>query len=339
MRLKNAKPGMVLAKDVIDERGNLLLEEGIVLTETYIRRLQKLEIHQLVIHDPYAESLRPPDLLADELRRELFTCFEALLTMTAENMHSGQRYYRRLSHAADSIIRQLEPELPQIMDYQIRRLSPGAIHHAVNVCLLSVITGLYLKLPHPVLHDLAMGALLHDIGHSAIARFPDASGSWQENKFHTLHGQKLLQQSGMNDTVARIAAEHHEHYDGSGFPSGLSGQNIHPLSRLVVIANYYDEAVTKAITEGTPLHEVSEYMLSMGNIRYDLNLLKAFFHTVAVYPVGCLIRLNTGQTGYVVKNRLHFPLRPTVRIMDASGYLDLNLVYRPNITITELIEA
>ncbi|CUH97561.1 hypothetical protein P22_3692 [Propionispora sp. 2/2-37] len=336
MRLNNAKPGMVLANDVIDERGNLLLEEGIVLTETYIRRLQKLGIHQLAIRDPYAESLRPRDILTAELRQEVFTCFEALLTMTTKDIQAEQHYYRRLSHATDSIINQLEPELPQIMDYQIRCLQPGAIHHAVNVCLLSVITGLYLKLPRPVLHDLAMGALLHDIGRSSIAVPANAPG---QDKLHPLRGQKLLQQCGMSDIIARIAAEHHEHYDGSGFPAGLTGHTIHPLSRLVMIANDYDLSVTRAVTKGTPLHEVSESMLSLGNTRYDLNLLKAFFHTVAVYPIGCLIRLNTGQTGYVVKNRLHFPLRPTVRIIDASGYFDLNLVYRPNITITELIEA
>lgn len=342
MRVENAKAGMVLARDLTDPAGKLLLEKGITLTEAYIHRLKQLEIPHVYVTDPYADSLRPPDVITASLRTELLDCFTYIFKATTDQfLQSEQRsvLFRRLTAATDTTITHLEQQMPQIMNYQIRQPSADESNHAINVCLLSVITGLYLKMPRPILRDLAMGALLHDIGKNIIPLTTDAYVSGED--LHTSLGYQFLLKAGVGKTVAGIAAQHHEHYDGTGVPARLVGQAIHPLARLVAIANRYDLDVTQAMLDGTPLHEISERMMSAGNTLYDLNLLKAFFHTVVVYPVGAQVRLNTGQTGYVINNRMHFPLRPTIRLLNKQGQaeMDINLVYRPTLTITELIEA
>ncbi|SEP37545.1 HD-GYP domain-containing protein [Propionispora vibrioides] len=342
MRVENAKTGMVLAKDLTDTAGKLLLEKGITLTEAYIHRLKQLGIPHVYVTDPYADSLRPPDVITASLRTELLHCFTYIFKATTEEfLQSEQRsvLLRRLTTATDSTITHLEQQMPQIMNCQVRQPSPDDSNHAINVCLLSVITGLYLKMPRPILRDLALGALLHDTGKNVIPLASD--DNLPAGDLHTSLGYQFLLKAGVGKTVAGIAAQHHEHYDGTGVPNGLSGQAIHPLARLVAIANRYDRDVAQAMLDGTPLHEISERMMSAGNTLYDLNLLKAFFHTVVVYPVGSLVRLNTGQTGYVINNRMHFPLRPTIRLVNNQGQtaMDINLVYRPTLTITELIEA
>jgi HD-GYP domain-containing protein (c-di-GMP phosphodiesterase class II) len=154
---------------------------------------------------------------------------------------------------------------------------------------------------------------------------------------HTIYGRELLLRSNMSTAVTRITAEHHEAYDGSGHPKGLSGKDIHPLSRLVAIANYFDNALTINDNRGLPRQEIVEEMMGAGNTLFDLNLLRAFLNNAAIFPVGSLVRLNTGRTGYVVSNRVHFPLRPVVRLIEDYGHTDIDLVLKPNITITELI--
>lgn len=340
MHIDNAKTGMILAADLLDDRGQLLLEKGIALSNAYITRVKQLGINQLAVVDPIADELRPPDAISAELRSQLADCYRAVLTLYTETLLPDNRlileYKQKLFHTADAVITAIEERLPQIVNFQVRQPSVSEMTHAINVCQLTVITGLYLNIPRYMLRDAAVGALLHDIGKMVAPTQPEELEAPVDP--HPLFGYNLLLNFNMDLIIARIVGEHHEHYDGSGFPLGLSGQAIHPLARLVAIANSYDATITQAILAGLPLHEVMETMMSMGNTLYDLTMLKAFFHTVALYPVGSLVRLNTGQTGYVVKNRPHFPMRPTVRIYENDTSEDVHLVYRPNITITTLIE-
>jgi HD-GYP domain-containing protein (c-di-GMP phosphodiesterase class II) len=329
---------MALSQDVLDEQGNLLLEKGITLTQTYIQRMKQLTIQNVAIVDTYAESLKQQTAISPYLREELSLCFQSLFYLKADELLDQKLrsiYLRQLNSTIDSVITEVAAQLPRIINVQVRKPSVNEVEHAVNVCLLSVITGLYLRFPRSVLQELALGALLHDIGKSVV---PQDEALKNNPGFHCHAGQSLLQRSNVGSVVSRIAVEHHEFYDGSGYPQGLTNKNIHPLSRLVSVANYFDMTFKQATEEGTPRHEVLEQMLACGNILFDLNILRAFCHTVAIYPVGSMIKISTGQIGYVIENQPQFPLRPIVRLFDNDEPTDINLVFKPKIIIEELIE-
>lgn len=335
MRIDDAGAGMVLMQDVVDERGNLLLEKGITLTRTYISRLKRLGITAVSISDPYAESLRQSKAISPELRGELIGCFSDLLRMKASdilNFRPPAAHMDKLHGTIDKVIQETASQLDQVINIQVREPSADETQHAANVCLLSVITGLYLKFEQPTLRELALGALLHDLGKSMLPM-----GDSDKAFLHTVYGRELLLRSNLGKIVTRIAAEHHEAFDGTGHPKGLTAKDLHPLSRLVAITNYFDIAVTACDYEGTPRQEIIEKMMAAGNTYFDLNLLRAFFNTVAIYPVGSLVRLNNGRTAYVINNRIHFPLRPVVRVIEDYGHTDIDLVLKPNVTITGLI--
>lgn len=335
MRIEDAGIGMVLSQDVFDERGNLLLEKGIALTRTYIARLKRLGVRRLNVHDPYAESLKHNQIIRKELRSELWDCFSDLFRMKAAdilNFKPPAASLDKLNSVVDDVIAEAATQIDEAVNVQVRQPSEDEAQHAVNVCLLSVITGLYLKFDHRNLRDLAFGALLHDLGKSMLP-----PTDYDKAFLHTVFGRELLLRSNLNAVVARIAAEHHEAFDGSGHPKGLPAKDIHPLSRLVAITNYFDNAMSSTTKDHTPRQELIEQMMAGGNTQFDLNLLRAFLNTVAIFPVGSLIRLNTGRTAYVIGNRIHFPLRPVVRLIDDYGHTDVDLVLKPNLTITELI--
>jgi len=335
MRIEDVGAGMVLVQDVFDERGNLLLEKGITLSRTYIARLKRMGIANVIVKDPFAESLKQHKVLSLALRTELAACFTELFRMKAAdilNFKAPAAHLQKINSVVDSVITEVSGKLDQVINVQVRQPSEDEVQHAVNVCLLSVITGLYLKFERNVLHDLALGALLHDLGKSMLP-----SGDDDKAFLHTIYGRELILRSNLSAVVARVAAEHHEAFNGAGRPKGLSAKDTHPLSRLTAIANYFDIAITASDRDQTPRQEVTEKMMAGGNSLFDLNLLRAFFNTVAIFPVGSLVRLNNGQSGYVVNNRIHFPLRPIVRIIDDYGHTDIDLVLKPNVTITELI--
>lgn len=338
MRIDHVKAGMILAGDIIDEHGNLLLEKGITLTQSYISRMKHMGIRNLPIVDKYAEALKKDTAISAQLHEELALCFRSLFYLKSDELLDQKLravYIRQLNSTVDSVITETEAQMARIINVQVRRPLESEVDHAINVCLLSVITGLYLKFPRSVLQELALGALLHDIGKSII---PQDKRLAADQGFHCRAGQSILQRSGVGTVVARIAAEHHETYDGSGYPAGLTNKNIHPLSRLVAVANHFDSTMNKAAEEGTPRHEIMEKMLACGNVSFDLNVLRAFCHTVAIYPVGSLVKLSTGQTGYVVENQPQFPLRPVIRIFDQENPVDINLVFKPQVIIEEIIQ-
>lgn len=341
MHIRHLKAGMILAKDVVDDGGNLLLEKGISLTEAYLSRLKQLGITTVHVADSQEAAIPQVPVIPTELRAELADCFRSLFSAETQSLADSvlpslQVY--RVKKAAGHIIAEIEPHLPNILNLQVREPSTDETAHAVNVCVLSVITGLYLKLPRQTLQELALGALLHDVGKLVLPAVTAASDSLAQTA-HSQYGRDILLKSNFSSIVSAIAAQHHERYDGNGFPAGLKGTAIHPLSRLVAITSYFDCAITQAAANGIPRTEVIEEMLANGNTAFDLNLLKAFFRTVAIYPVGSLILLNTGQRGYVIKNQANFPLRPQIRLSTQSGQAEINLLHKPTLTIVDWLEG
>jgi putative nucleotidyltransferase with HDIG domain len=338
MRLEYAQSGMILSQDLTDDSGNLLLEKGIALTESYIDRLKHFGIYDIPIEDSIANKLKETRAISLELRNELTECFRNLLKTKTEDLleRDSDEFLQEINKVTNSVIDELEPQIGNIMNVQVRQPDVDEVDHAINVCLLSIITGLYLKLPQHALRNLAVGALLHDIGKSVVPL--TAGQAFSDERLHTLYGYNLLLSTNYNETVARIAAEHHECYNGSGFPFGITNKNIHPLSRIVALANDFDNAASQSRNLGTPINELVEQMMTAGNILYDIYILRAFFHTVAVYPIGAQVRLNTGELGYIVKNRAHFPLRPTVRVYKSRDYVDINLAHSTNITISAVVD-
>lgn len=334
MQLEYIRPGMVLTEDIFDDYGHLLLEQGSVLTDSYLLRLKQLGFQRLRIIDPYAETLKAPAIIPAELRQGLSLCIQNLMTLSWQQQQTQKLrfiYLHQIHQMVAEIIATMEAKLPDVINLPVREPSTDEIKHAVNVCLLAIVTGLHLKMPVSVLSELAVGALLHDIGKTAL---PDAAVP-DESCLHATLGKELLLAHKFNPIIARIAAEHHEHPDGSGYPLGLSGKDIHPLARIVAVADYFDLAIAKEQETGMSRQEIVENMMINGNSAFDLTTLRTFFQTIAVYPVGSLVKLNTGKLAYILKNKVRIPLRPLVELADSQLKIDLAL--QPDITIEQFI--
>lgn len=139
---------------------------------------------------------------------------------------------------------------------QLQGYSRGVADHSVNVSVLSVYLGLQTGYTHEViLQHLAAGALLHDLGKSRIEVSENDSPATvtEKMRFHAVRGVEMFDPTSKVPTeVKMIIGQHHEYFDGSGYPDGLKGNHIYDLARLVSIANAFDELVS----DGTgPLQE------------------------------------------------------------------------------------
>lgn len=198
-------------------------------------------------------------------------------------------------------------------------------HHSLNVTTLSMMIARDIKLPQEIAGPLALGALLHDVGHKNI---PDKILSkldpltQPEKNFYELHcqyGVEIGERLGFPRSCIAIIGDHHEAFDGSGYPRKLKGEALGILPRIVAIANYYDEMCNPMnIAAALTPHETLSMMFAKHRNKFDPKLLQVFIRCLGVYPPGTIVQLSNGVIGMVVTVNTSRPMKPVVVIYDAG---------------------
>jgi HD-GYP domain-containing protein (c-di-GMP phosphodiesterase class II) len=170
-------------------------------------------------------------------------------------------------------------------------------------------TGISLEYDELKLRDLGVGALLHDIGKIEIdPEILNKSGRLLpeeavEIKGHPIKGFEILRKNPDISLIsAHCAYQHHERFDGSGYPRRLNGEQIHEFAHIVAIADVYD-ALTSDVSyrRAVPVYEAIAIILKASGTLFDENLVNYFIENIAIYPIGTVVRLNTNQIGVVVR--------------------------------------
>lgn len=211
--------------------------------------------------------------------------------------------------------------LVQLTD--IRTKDNAQYVHAMNVCLLSSVIGLNMGLNYNQLKDLAVGALLHDIG-----KVGEPSGGSATSKLHhTWRGFEVIKNKReFSLLVAHTALQHHEHVDGSGIPRGILGKDIHLFAKIVSAANIYDNLINGLSGNSLLPHEACEEMMAMSGTKLDRDILIEFNKSVSVYPNGTAVRLSTKETGVIVRQHRGLPGRPVIQVARGSTRFSLDVI-------------
>ncbi|WP_242443176.1 HD-GYP domain-containing protein [Pseudomonas sp. LFM046] len=216
--------------------------------------------------------------------------------------------------------------------------------HALNVTVLSLLLGRQLGLDAEACHSLGLGALLHDIGKMEVPSKvllkaePLTKPEQQFLQLHTDFGLRMGQRLMLDDEVLRVIHEHHEHCDGSGYPRGLREAGISRLSKLVAIANQFDNLCNPLDPRNAiSPHEALALMFKQQRERFDEVALKAFIRAMGIYPPGSLVQLEDDRFALVLGMNPSQPLRPTLILHDPNvpkqEALILDLEQEPGLAI------
>lgn len=204
---------------------------------------------------------------------------------------------------------------------RVRAQNDYTLVHSVAVCALMVTFCYALNCDRSQLHQAGVGGLLHDIGKVRIpVSVLNKPGRYNEHEYavmrqHPQYGYDILSpQTGISAEALDVVLHHHERMDGSGYPDGLPGSEVGQLARMAAIADVYD-AITSDRCYHTALPPTAalKKMWEWSKYHFDPVLMRAFMTAVGIYPVGTLVKLESGRVAVVVEPHESEVLKPKVR--------------------------
>ncbi len=194
---------------------------------------------------------------------------------------------------------------------------------AVNCAILSVVVGISMKLPSYKLNHLAVGSLLHDAGMLRIPKeivekkeklTPEEA---QKIRAHPLLSYRVIVKDlHYPEDVGLIGLQHHERWDGEGYPRKTAGINIDQLARIVSVTDAFEAMISEKPYRNSMIgYTAMKSLLSDNARRFDPDVLKAFLRGMGIYPIGSLVVLNNAAIARVVETHADAPLRPRIKII------------------------
>lgn len=216
---------------------------------------------------------------------------------------------------------------------EMRNISTDMYTHCINVCALSTIMALRLKMSEKQVRNISLGAILHDIGLRYIkVPYMNTNETYMnvkdalEYKKHTIFGYSSLQDEGWIPDIAKeIILLHHERIDGKGYPFQHKGDKIKTEVKLVSLCDDFESLISGVGSPKLKIYEAIEYIKANQGIKYDATITDKLLESVAVYPVGINVITSEGEMGVVVRQNHKFTDRPVIRMLkhaDGSQYKD-----------------
>ena len=343
--IKKLKPGMIIAQSIYNRRGASYLVKGQPLTAEYIARLEKMQMPAVTVtsSNPKFQLPPPEDVVQEHTRvhaiETVYNAFQAI----EKDGHIDVSAMQSVTNELLLDIIERRNNLIQLTD--IRLHDTYTFAHSVNVAILSALLGVLKGYSQKDLQQLTMGAMLHDVGKIdtplEILNKPSRLTEMEFDtiKQHPANGalriMEMQDQLPWANVLASIAAEHHEHIDGQGYPRGLRGGQINRFAKLVAIADVYDALTSvRPYKKAYPPSVAHNIMAKLNRGQFDPETLDLFFNNVALYPVGTILKTIFG---YAIVSNIEFGHTSTPTIIVFAN-LDNKLIDTPltiNLSHTE----
>ncbi len=325
-----AKPGMVLARQLTDAFHNLVLKEQEELTEDVISRLPVYGVDELFVDDDRVADISVEPLV------EPFT--EAQITQGLQTLYNECKGAGMLDEAIlELIIRPIHEMTSNFFPVGLAELNTApCVSPADHLFRLparatgmAILLASLCGLDEEKAKDVGVATALMNVGFLNLpeeivkATSPLSAAQEHEFKKHPVHGYVLLKDSErISPEIAMTVLQSHELLDGSGYPRGIKSDEISRMSRIVTVADTYFTLISPFNrSERSSRHDALEYMMAFGGDLFDHEVVQHLARKVPVYPSGVIVGLTTGEHGVVTEPNPGQIGRPQIRILkDKDGF-------------------
>jgi HD-GYP domain-containing protein (c-di-GMP phosphodiesterase class II) len=350
VRVESVRDEMELARDI--PSGVLgsapLLRRGVKLSVGLASRLAARHVRALWIEDDMGDGIVPDQPLPEHVRRStanaVSACLDAARSAAADLGGLPSSALAQLEQAANAIMQALAgcPEATLAFD-DLASADSYTYSHSVRVATLGLVLGQrierldgwvdwrgerrYDRRAERMTH-LAMGLLLHDIGKISIPEpilnKPDklTPDEWELIRTHPQAGASMLSSDRVSAVSICIVRDHHERWDGLGYPQGRLEDETHQFARLAAVADVYDAVTADRPYKAATAPHVGVNVITEGaGSQFDPAIVEHFKRVVMPYPVGYTFALPDGSAGVVAGVDPEEPDYPVIRYRDPAGEL------------------
>jgi len=348
IRSAKLKNGVELGQIICALNGMTLLKKGITLRKSFTESINRIKFKSIYIERESSKSANAQNSIDEQLRYHTVQKMKNLLTTEVVDEDKP----RTLSNDMLNVSILLEDMMDQIIDngnmvsnlLNLRNYDDYTFQHSVNVAATASVLGLALGYNYEDLLHLAKGALFHDIGKMLVdIKILNKPGKltieeFEEIKKHPKYGYEYAKKHlHMHEDSLICILQHHEKFNGNGYPDSKEGKKIHRNAQIVAIADVYDAITSKRVYNEPVLpSEAIEYIMANADYHFDSDIVDVFLEKVAVYPLGTCVKLSNGLKGLICENYEGYVLRPKIELIKAdhveSQYL--NLMDKKNSAIT-----
>ena len=342
--IERLEPGMTLARTVTNGDMVIVLSEGTLLNEAHITRLKFLDVPVVYIKDDFDLSKNYQQAAAVLKRNSAFTHDFDVVSKYADevfkSLEKGELPKEQTEKVAAHILPLADNSGTIDFLFSLGHLNTSLALHSERVAILSGILGKWMHFNWEEIRVIVTAAFLHDVGK---IKFPDRLIGKDPTKMndedtksyrnHCIDGEKLLKDAGFSEVIQKVALNHHEKMNGSGFPNSLSGDSIHPYARIVAVADTYDNLTSEqpGTIKRTPFYAVSYFVHEIYS-SLDPVVCVPLLTRIKDSLIGSRITLSDGRKGVVVMYPNDFSASPIISLDDGS---DVNLNKFPGISITQ----
>ena len=229
---------------------------------------------------------------------------------------------------------------------RIRVMDKYTFEHSVSISVLMMAFAKGLGLSNKIINEVGIGGLLHDIGKTLTPpKILNKPGKLTPAEFvimkrHVVDSYNILQKTkGLSQIALNVAGQHHEKFDGNGYPHGLKGNAISLYGQMSAITDVYDALTAdRCYHSGKEPSEVLKLLLKWSGSHFNPELVQKFIQSVGIYPPGSLVMLNNGFLAKVIDIHDNM-LKPEVEILYHAktrkmvNNKTINLTEHPNIKI------
>jgi uncharacterized domain HDIG len=327
---------MEIGRMILTQDDKVILSEGTILSESMIEGLRFWEINTVFIKESLSNEPEMDFSIPETaVQKKFFAEYEDTVNILKDSF-AKIRFFKEvpLTSTQDLARNTIEPFINTtgVINHinMVRRQDDYTFHHSVNVAIICGVLGKWLGYTGIELKDLILAGLLHDVGKTQIPlEILNKPGKLSPEemeimRLHTTRGYKLLHDKPeIPDGVIHGILQHHERFDGSGYPLGVCGDQIHPYAKIIAIADIYDAMTSDRVyhRKSSPFAVVEMIVEEMFN-KLDPQIGTVFLNNVRDYLVGNIVELSDGRQAEVIYLGQFMAARPVV-VTEDNNYIDL----------------
>ncbi|MCX7821279.1 MAG: HD-GYP domain-containing protein [Brevinematales bacterium] len=321
--------GMVLHGDLYTELGEKVANAKEPLSKQLIEELKLKGVKKVYYSKPVPKKIKElPEVIKPETLEKGF-----LVSQEVAKSIEGDKPLpvKDIESTVETFMGEISSSKPEAVlnMLELKEYDEYTYTHSINVSLLSIMFANFLKWDDKKIKDLGVGAILHDMGKILVPKeIINKNGKLSNEEYelvkkHTIYGYEIVKAyKEFNETVQIIPLLHHECYNGTGYPFGLSGEKIDEVAQIVSIADFFDAIVTKrSYKPGYPLWNAFLAIQQNTGTKFIPRLAIEFVNKMPqklagepVLKVGDFVILNTKEIAEIVELSDKSTLKPTVKI-------------------------